>query len=286
MKTILFILSLGLLASCAKSNMAGINPNNDSLNEIKSLDFSSDSLLVLDTIAKIDTVQFVEEILVNELQRAPMDRQPDRLRIEDEIRLIERHENKTGLKVIDRTAGNTMLPGNSGWIAYSVPEEMKVQKNYTVKVRISKKQGQSKAELILGNHDPINNPEFPTIAVIEDVKVSGEMSAELRGDDTQFKIVSLSTPVQNIDDESYTEWDWIVTPLKSGSSSLKLVVKVKDLNKDIVVFNKNIKIKSNVPVVVEGFFEKYWQWFMTTIIIPVFIYFWNRKKKRRQTKKS
>lgn len=286
MKTILFILSLGLLASCAKSNMAGINPNNDSLNEIKSLDFSSDSLLVLDTIAKIDTIQFVEEILVNELQRAPMDRQPDRLKIKDEIRLIERHENKTGLKVIDRTAGNTMLPGNSGWIAYSVPEEMKVQKNYTVKVRISKKQGQSKAELILGNHDPINNPEFPTIAVIEDVKVSGEMSAELRGDDTQFKIVSLSTPVQNIDDESYTEWDWIVTPLKSGSSSLKLVVKVKDLNKDIVVFNKNIKIKSNVPVVVEGFFDKYWQWFMTTIIIPVFIYFWNKKKKKRQTKKS
>jgi hypothetical protein len=60
---------------------------------------------------------------------------------------------------------------------------------------------------------------------------------------------------------------------------------LKDLNKDIVVFNRFIQVKTNVPVAVEGFFEKYWQWFMTTIIIPVFIYFWNRKKKRK-TKKS
>ena len=212
----------------------------------------------------------------------------NRIKLDEQqvIKRIEKHENKTQLKVIDRTSNSKLNDTTHGWIAYSVPEEMKVAKSYSIKVRISKKTGQTKSDLILGNHDAINNPHLPSIATIEDVKVSGEMSAELRADGESFDIKALSTPVQNIDNESYTEWEWIVTPKKSGSSPIKLIIKVKELNKDIVVFNKSIKIQKNVTVAVEGFFEKYWQWLMTTIIIPIFIYFWNRKKKKRQTKKS
>ena len=203
----------------------------------------------------------------------------------DVIKQIEKHEKKTNLKVVDATSKLKENDTTSGWIAYSVPEEMKVAKTYSVKVRISKKSGsQTKADLILGSADAINNPSLPSVATIEDVKVSGEMSAELRADAGAFDIKALSTPVQNIDNESYTEWEWVVTPKKSGDSPLKLIIRVKDLNKDIVVFNKNIKIKKNVTVAVGGFFEKYWQWLMTTIIIPIFIYFWNRKKKKRNKK--
>lgn len=281
MRNILFIILLWLIASCAKSNVA-INPDGG-LDDIKGLEEVVKENIT-DTISQIDTVEFHREFIVDEMKRMPIEREPVRLRTQDEVRVIEDHEVKTQLKVIDRTSIQPTSPGNTGWIAYSIPEEMKVQKNYSVKVRISKKSNQSKAELILGNEDAINNPDYPSIAMIEDVKVSGEMSAELRGDNDEFKIVSLSTPTQNIDDESYTEWEWVVKPLKSGQSPLKLVVKVKDFNKDIVVFNRNIKIKSNVPVAVEGFFDKYWQWIMTTIIIPIFLYFWNRKRKK--TKKS
>jgi hypothetical protein len=271
MKITLFIITIILLSGCAKSNLP----------EVESVTSSND--INIDSLKNemiLDTMQIREEF-VQELKRVPMDE--NKSITKDEIKVIEKHEKKTQLKVVDRTSKKSDV--NKGWIAYSVPEEMKVAKNFTIKVRISKKTGQSKAELILGNDDAINNPEYPSIAMIDDIKVSGEMSAELRGDSDAFKIVCLSTPTQNIDDESYTEWDWIVTPKKDGQSPLKLVVKLKDLNKDIIVFNKNINVKSNVPVVVEGFFGKYWQWFMTTIIIPVFIYFWNRKKKRK-TKKS
>ena len=201
------------------------------------------------------------------------------------IKQIEKHERKTNLKVVDATSKLKENDTTSGWIAYSVPEEMKVAKTYSIKVRISKKSGsQTKAHLILGSSDAINNPSLPSVATIEDVKVSGEMSAELRADAGAFDIKALSTKIQNIDNESYTEWEWVVTPKKSGDSPLKLIIRVKDLNKDIVVFNKNIKIKKNVTVAVGGFFEKYWQWLMTTIIIPIFIYFWNRKKKKRNKK--
>lgn len=298
MKYIFFLFISLVLFSCRTAKENDIN--NDIVNNEKV--FENDTLLVVNLDTDGDGVldskdncpeQFGTDSLgcpklsyivyekneVEEYNRIKLDEQ-------QVIKRIEKHENKTQLKVIDRTSNSKLNDTTHGWIAYSVPEEMKVAKSYSIKVRISKKTGQTKADLILGNHDAINNPQLPSIATIEDVKVSGEMSAELRADGESFDIKALSTPVQNIDNESYTEWEWIVTPKKSGSSPIKLIIKVKELNKDIVVFNKSIKIQKNVTVAVEGFFEKYWQWLMTTIIIPIFLYFWNRKKKKRQTKKS
>ena len=296
MRVILFLFISICLFSC---NNVKENINNNSIemdNEIVKNDSIIDSLLVVDLDKDDDGVLDINDecpeifgtnelgcpevnyIVTNEQIIKNVDKR-------DVIKQIEKHEKKTNLKVVDATSKLKENDTTSGWIAYSVPEEMKVAKTYSVKVRISKKSGsQTKADLILGSADAINNPSLPSVATIEDVKVSGEMSAELRADAGAFDIKALSTPVQNIDNESYTEWEWVVTPKKSGDSPLKLIIRVKDLNKDIVVFNKNIKIKKNVTVAVGGFFEKYWQWLITTIIIPIFIYFWNRKKKKRNKK--
>ena len=294
MRVILFLFISICLFSCnnVKENINSIEMDN----EIVKNDSIIDSLLVVDLDKDDDGVLDINDecpeifgtnelgcpevnyIVTNEQIIKNVDKR-------DVIKQIEKHEKKTNLKVVDATSKLKENDTTSGWIAYSVPEEMKVAKTYSVKVRISKKSGsQTKADLILGSADAINNPSLPSVATIEDVKVSGEMSAELRADAGAFDIKALSTPVQNIDNESYTEWEWVVTPKKSGDSPLKLIIRVKDLNKDIVVFNKNIKIKKNVTVAVGGFFEKYWQWLITTIIIPIFIYFWNRKKKKRNKK--
>ncbi len=297
MRIVLFLLVSLVLFSCRSTKES--NTNNDITNNEKVVinDSIVDSLLVINLDTDGDGIsdkdddcpeQFGADRGCPEVNYIVIEKN-DYIKSVDEvdvIRQIEKHERKTNLKVVDATSKTKQNDSTSGWIAYSVPEEMKVAKTYSIKVRISKKSGsQTKADLILGSQDAINNPSLPSVATIEDVKVSGEMSAELRSDVESFDIKALSTPIQNIDNESYTEWEWVVTPKKSGDSPLKLVIRVKDLNKDIVVFNKNIKIKKNVPVAFEGFFEKYWQWFMTTIIIPIFIYFWNRKKKRK-TKKS
>lgn len=304
MKYIFFLFISLVLFSCRTPKENGIN--NDITNSEKVVENDSiiDSLLVINLDQDGDGVlddkdkcpdQFGTDSLgCPQISFVVYDRYEvnnvDRIKVLDQkqvIEKIERHERKTKLTVVDRTSNLKTADTSHGWIAYSVPEEMKVAKSYSIKVRISKKtSGQNKADLILGNHDAINNSDLLSIATIEDVKVSGEMSAELRADEGTFLIKALSTPVQNIDNESYTEWEWIVIPQKSGKSPLKLVIKVKELNKDIIVFNKSIKIQRNVSVAVEGFFEKYWQWLMTTIIIPIFLYFWNRKKKKRQTKKS
>jgi len=297
MRVVFFLLVL-FLFSCRSTKE--INTNNDIINNEKVVinDSIVDSLLVIDLDKDDDGVLDINDYCpelfgTNELGCPEVNHlivennEQIRKNIDERgiIKQIEKHERKTNLKVVDATSKLKENDTTSGWIAYSVPEEMKVAKTYSIKVRISKKSGsQTKAHLILGSSDAINNPSLPSVATIEDVKVSGEMSAELRADAGAFDIKALSTKIQNIDNESYTEWEWVVTPKKSGDSPLKLIIRVKDLNKDIVVFNKNIKIKKNVTVAVGGFFEKYWQWLMTTIIIPIFIYFWNRKKKKRNKK--
>ena len=296
MRVVFFLLVL-FLFSCRSTKE--INTNNDIINNEKVVinDSIVDSLLVIDLDKDDDGVLDINddcpelfgtnELGCPEVNHMIVEKEQIRKNIDERgiIKQIEKHERKTNLKVVDATSKLKENDTTSGWIAYSVPEEMKVAKTYSIKVRISKKSGsQTKAHLILGSSDAINNPSLPSVATIEDVKVSGEMSAELRADAGAFDIKALSTKIQNIDNESYTEWEWVVTPKKSGDSPLKLIIRVKDLNKDIVVFNKNIKIKKNVTVAVGGFFQKYWQWFMTTIIIPIFIYFWNRKKKKRNKK--
>ena len=296
MRVVFFLLVL-FLFSCRSTKES--NTKNNIINNEKVVinDSIVDSLLVIDLDKDDDGVLDINddcpelfgtnELGCPEVNHMIVEKEQIRKNIDERgiIKQIEKHERKTNLKVVDATSKLKENDTTSGWIAYSVPEEMKVAKTYSIKVRISKKSGsQTKAHLILGSSDAINNPSLPSVATIEDVKVSGEMSAELRADAGAFDIKALSTKIQNIDNESYTEWEWVVTPKKSGDSPLKLIIRVKDLNKDIVVFNKNIKIKKNVTVAVGGFFQKYWQWFMTTIIIPIFIYFWNRKKKKRNKK--
>jgi len=292
MKLMLFLFISMILFSCKtiKENNAENITSNEKMFEVTDTIIDTIDLVLVDSdndgfVDSLDKCPFDYGVDNGCPKISPMEIEKEKndfIKISEEqkvVNRIEKHEKQTKLKVIDRSTSDT----TRGWIAYSIPKEMKVAKSYSVKVRISKKiNGQNKSDLILGSQDAINNKSLPSIATIEDVKVSGEMLAELRGDVDAFDIKALSTEVQNIDNESYTEWEWVVTPKKSGYSPLKLVIKVKELNKDIVVFNKDIQVQKNVTVAVEGFFDKYWQWLMTTIIIPIFIYFWNKKKKKQK----
>lgn len=270
MKSILIFIPIAFLIGCAQLNLPAANPTIIHL-----------ALQIEDsTTVAMDTLQIEQQVEPHQLLRES-DSNSEVLENKSLKTLtpLQKHQKKSGLKILDKTS--TLSVPNRGWIAYSVPESMKVKKSYHVKVRISKKGLQSKAQLILGNSDALDNPNYPSIAVIEDVKVCSQMSAELRGNSECFQITSLSTKTQDIDVEGYTEWDFVVTPKIAGQSQLKLVVQVRNLDKDIIVFSRNIEVDSNVPVVVRGFFEKYWQWLVTTLVIPIFIYFWNRKKKKR-----
>jgi hypothetical protein len=175
----------------------------------------------------------------------------------------------------------------SGLIAYSVPNEMQVGEDYLVKVRISKQN--DKTVLLVGDREIPISDNLEDVRV-ESITVSPIMSASLLSSKRDFEITSLSTEIQNIDDEGYTEWSWSVIPLQGGENNLKLNVKIriqeegKDYYKDITVFERKIKVKSNLGSSIKDFIFKNWEWFMGVIFIPLFQWLWLLWKRKKEEK--
>lgn len=188
-------------------------------------------------------------------------------------------------KIIDSTK-QTASKTNNGLIAYSVPEVMQVGKDYDVKARISKDTSNNeKNNLIIGDKNiPINSSE-KSVITIESIRVSSVMSAALTSEPDDFKITALSTEVQDIEKTGYTEWEWTVMPLQSGENPLKMIVKVRiktdgdEVFKDIVVFEKNLKVQANWFYSIQQFIINFWQWILSSVIFPILIWLYKRKKK-------
>jgi hypothetical protein len=176
-----------------------------------------------------------------------------------------------------------------GLIAYSVPSEMQVGNDYLVKVRISKQN--ERTVLLVGDREIPISDNLNEVKV-ESITVSPIMSASLLSSKRDFEITTLSTEIQNIDDEGYTEWGWSVIPLQGGENNLKLNVKIriqeqgKDYYKDITVFERKIKVKSNISHGIKDFIINKWEWFMGVIFIPLFQWIWLLLKKRKEKKEE
>lgn len=203
-----------------------------------------------------------------------------------EIVREEPSKPKKTIKVIDKTVIVNNDP-SLGLVAYSVPDKMQVGKTYSVKLRISKEN--NKLELINGNGVPIANANIDSKITIASLRVEPVMSAKLLSDSSKMLIQSTSTLIQDIEKEGFTEWEWRLTPIKGGDIFLKIMVSVVTasedgkVTKDIPVYDDIINVKSNVVFTIEGFIKQYWQWIMTTIIIPFIVWFYNRKKKKEKS---
>jgi hypothetical protein len=104
-------------------------------------------------------------------------------------------------------------------------------------------------------------------------------------DTSSFSVNPLSSNIQNIEDKGYTEWAWLVTPLRSGKGHLKLIIKVRvdeDIQKDIVVFDKKIDVNPDRVYSVKIWISKYWQFLISTIIIPFIIWLFKRRKEKEE----
>jgi hypothetical protein len=197
------------------------------------------------------------------------------------------NNKENNLNVIDKTTEN-IDNSSKGTIAYSVPNEMEVGKEYVIKLRITKERGKEVNKvLVLGDRDIlISDIDVNSRVTIENIRVEKSMTAQLISTDEAFIVTPQNTDRQLIEDQEYTEWGWLVKPLKSGNSYLKLIIKIRidsdgeATYKDIVVFDKNIKVKSDIKYDLKTWLSKYWQWLMTTIIIPLVIFFYKKRKNK------
>ena len=289
MKNFIYILFILILGSCVKSKEVinnndgdgSLKPNSEKNNKRDTIFIDS---LFVNPIIKIKENKTEEiQAIVSETQNPP--------KLEVDKKENPKTEDKVKVEVIDNTTLDDITNESVGIMAYSTPEQMVVGKSYTIKLRISKEK--NKIQLVSGDRNiPINDINTDSKVVIESVRVEPIMSANLISEDGKFIITPSSTEIQNIEDKGYTEWGWRITPLKSGQNFLKLVVKVRIINengdfyKDITVFDKNIDVKSNVVFSIKTWLSNYWQWLITTIIIPFIVWFYKKKSEEKKKRKK
>jgi len=148
-----------------------------------------------------------------------------------------------------------------GRILFNPAQEMKVGVTERVEVRIAKTITEDLTVGLRGRGIP----------QIEEIRVGTFMKVHLTGDN--FECRALSHEEQIVAGEGFTQWDWDVTPLKSGIQSLLLTVTVRikipnygEERKDYPVFERWIKVKVNRIYSIKKFIMSYWQWILGTII--------------------
>jgi hypothetical protein len=279
MKYFIYISILLLIQSCAS-----IKPTNDLLVIEKEI--------IKDTTS-VDTIfveQVVKETLFMDGKTSEDKTSEDKTKTNETESVVNskvnKVEEKVKVKLVDNTTTKDITNESVGIMAYSKPKQMVVGKSYTIKLRISKEK--NKIQLISGDRNiPINDVNIDSKVFIESIRVEPIMSASLLSEEGKFLITPVSTETQNIENKGYTEWQWRITPLKGGYNFLKLVVKVRICNengvfyKDITVFDKNIKVKSNFIFSIKNWISTHWQWLISTIFIPLIVWFYKKKKKEK-----
>ncbi|MDT8337193.1 MAG: hypothetical protein RQ856_05120 [Candidatus Izemoplasmatales bacterium] len=99
-----------------------------------------------------------------------------------------------------------------------------------------------------------------------------------------FTIVPITSEEQLIENDEFTKWEWDVTPLKEGNNKLKLTVDIiiEDRTKNIEVYEDFIYVYSDKTWWDNfvDFMGENWQWFLSTLIIPLLIWFYKIKKRK------
>jgi hypothetical protein len=162
-----------------------------------------------------------------------------------------------------------------GFITYYIPDTMKVGARYSITLRISK---HNTTEL---------HANMDTNSVQAKVRIGHKMEARLTDIDSAFEFNTDNTPEQSVEmNESYTQWNWFVVPIKSGRHELRLIVVLKegDIVKDIPVYENNIYVTASPLFTVESFFEENWKWIaggIASAASSAFAWWWvNRRKKK------
>jgi hypothetical protein len=180
--------------------------------------------------------------------------------------------------VLEQAADNLPL----GKVAIQHPEQMKVSQSETVKVRISR---DKLADL---------TKDLPTegqVTAQEAIAVSTSMKVELLGP-PYFDIKSLDSTEQLITNNSFTEWSFTVTPLRSGELPLHVritaVIRAAGIEKtkDFPVKDEIINVRVAPLAAVGAFVAKNWQWLWSTILVPVALGLWKLRQNKNKNANS
>jgi hypothetical protein len=156
---------------------------------------------------------------------------------------------------------------NPGKVLISAPHEMRVAVAQPFVVRIA-----------AANQSDGINSDLPAGGQTHTstMLITPTMRATLDG--AGFAIQRTSDERQFIGGGSFTEWSWQVTPAESGNRELVVTVYVElDTRSKGFATRWPVHVSANTGQSVSHFFATYWQWLLTTLIIPL-VLFWRRQK--------
>jgi hypothetical protein len=214
-------------------------------------------------IVKLDTISNV--FAVEKEQTEPNTSKTKEINVKSIIK-------KSKLKIIEIKNPYLKTTTNKGHVAYHIPTIMYVRDTYQVSLVISK----TSVNIYEDFEGVVKTTTIPITETME-VKLIDPSPM----DDKTFSIVPDNEAEQLIEDgNEVTKWTWNVTPLKSGGANLKIVVSIiKNGHKKETVYQDNIYIKTNPGKTIPIFIGKYWQWFLSTLIVPFGIWLYNKRKK-------
>ena len=179
-----------------------------------------------------------------------------------------------------------------GRIAFAIPDKMKQGVETKVTVRIS---ANTSEDLTVGLRKETEMPKPPV--TIEKINVLPHMTVKLLGNKA-FEIVPLTPEEQFVAKDAFTQWQFNVTPLKSGEQELDLLVgvRVQEPTGDKETrfhptYEHTVMVEVDRVFVVTHFFEENWKWIIGTMLFPVFLIllkrrFDNEKKKKSEEKEA
>jgi hypothetical protein len=207
--------------------------------------------------------------------------EPDRILYDEvayvppELEFVDRVENPTVqvVEVENRIVNKETM--NLGRVVYKIPTEMKVRTTHQVIVRISK----STVHILEDLEGEVKSTIIPVTETMEVKLVDPSPD-----DDKMFEIVPDNDGIQLVEDnESITEWTWNVTPKRSGEAKLKVVISIiRDGVKKEKVYSDEVIVKSDIKKSSWYFIRTYWEWIMSSLVLPFVIWFFTKRKKKKE----
>jgi hypothetical protein len=181
-----------------------------------------------------------------------------------------------------------MAKMNLGNIAFVTPENLTLGKSETVYLRLGM------AQTIEDLKQEIENEGIKgQINTVKGIKVDSQMQAVLTAAEDDFKVTPITPDTLPISNQTSTEWKWDIVARRGGNLKLHLIlnaiveyedgagkrpVTIKTFDKTFIVavpWSENAILK---------FFGNNWQWLWTTLVVPISLWFWNRKRKETRRK--
>lgn len=186
---------------------------------------------------------------------------------------------KTGLSKVNLSDPELMKKKFKSLLMFHADDTMEVNKPRLATLILSKDEllGRIKAEVL----EQSNSTKEDATRMDTLVDLGSKMKARLisfgsTSNENAFNIEPLGDDIQSFkSDRKKIIWQWKITPLKPGMQELKLSIQIieKDgeavslpaRNIDVLIFAKPESYMTRAG----NFFEKYWQFLITAILIPI-----------------